>query len=223
MLIRALAASLLLLVVTYTYVTAQEPTPQPTPMYPRCIEGFPGQKGGMTIAAGNGTRFTIPEGSSFQVLVTPPGSSEINMCHIESKSTITISFNCEEIDRTLGDPSGGPVLDELMASCVPTSALECSGNYHGAQTIIVVSGIRVTFPKDGQYGVRIPPPHGANDFTVCHVGSDSSVTISISPPCQEVRRTVHAPPAEAILDEIVRSCRVPPPPTPTPCSGDVEG
>jgi hypothetical protein len=223
MLIRALAATLLLFAVTFTYVTAQEPTPQPTPEWPRCIQGFPAQQGGLTVAAGNGTRFTLPKGSSFQVLVTPPGASRSDICHVESNSIITISHDCEEISRRLGDPAGGPVLDELLASCVPASELECSGTYHGGQTITAVSGIRVTFPPMGQYGIRIPPPGGANDFTICHVGSDSSVVISISPPCQEVRRTLHAPEATAILDEIVRSCRVPPPPTPTPCSGDIAG
>ena len=223
MLIRALTATLLLFAVTYAYAAAEEPTPQPTPEWPRCIQGFPAQQGGLTIAAGNGTRFTLPRGSSFQVLVTPPATSRIYICHVESNSTITVSYNCEEVARKLGNPSGGPVLDELLASCVPASELECSGTDHGGQTITAVNGIRVTLPPGGQYGVRIPPPHGANDFTICHVGSDSSVTISISPPCQEVRRTLHDPDAAAILDEIVRSCRVPPLPTPTPCTGDVPG
>jgi hypothetical protein len=94
---------------------------------------------------------------------------------------------------------------------------------HGGVNVTAVNGIRVTLPPGGQYGLRIPPPHGDNFFTVCHVGTDSSVSISISPPCAEVKRSVGEPAGAAILDAIVASCRVPPSPTPTPCAGDIAG
>jgi hypothetical protein len=153
----------------------------------------------------------------------PQHVRQIYVCHVESNSTLSIDYDCQETARSVGNPEGNPVLDQLLASCVPASQVDCAGSYEGGQTITVVSGIRVTLPPNGKYSILIPPPHGLNEFSVCHIGSGSSITLLISPPCIENRRSVGDPSGALILDAIAASCRMAPPPTPTPCSGDIEG
>ena len=216
MLIRALAASLLLLLVTYTYATAQEPAPQPTPEWPRCVDGFPGQDGGRTIAVNFniGTQVTLPAGT-FQELPMPPDSPNFALCHIETGAVVTISgTTCQEFSRRAPTSAAKSVVDQVVSSCrVPAERPpqpHCHDGFYtrgGRGVTIPNADITITLPPGefiNVYGVR-----GPNTALICKV-QDNLVSLDYSvilgSDCSKVEAAWLEEESATVIDQIVASC-----------------
>jgi len=87
------------------------------------------------------------------------------------------------------------------------------GAQEGGRTIAVDGSVLVTLPA-GSFQLVVMPP-GSPDFAICHVQSSAVVTISRRT-CSESSRTASTPAGNAVVDQIVASCTVPPQQPPQP-------
>ncbi len=211
MLIRALAASLLLVAVTFTYAAAQEPTPEPTPEWPRCL-GDAGSPGGRAIDVANGIQVTIPAGH-YQQVVMPPHSDVFALCHLETGALVTISIEtCREVSRRAATPEANAVVDQIVSSCKlpparPSEPYCPAGTaVTGGRDLTIDERLRVTLPDATfviSYDDRRP-----GTVTVCKVlanglSMDYSVTLSFTD-CNKVSAATLTD--FALADRLAASC-----------------
>lgn len=79
-----------------------------------------------------------------------------------------------------------------------------------------INQVQVEVPA-GSYAMTIPPPGSpeAAPFVLCHAQTGASITIS-GKTCVEISRYAPTAAGEAVLSQIISSCKVLPPPTPAP-------
>ncbi len=97
----------------------------------------------------------------------------------------------------------------------PIPPLACSNIVFEGPATRTINQVQVEVPA-GSYAMTIPPPGSPEAaFVLCHAQTGAGITIS-GKTCVEISRYAPTAAGEAVLNQIISSCKVLPPPTPAP-------
>jgi hypothetical protein len=182
------------------------PTPTPVPTGP-CAETRQRRQGGEVILVRE-TDLRLPDRGEFAIRSRVSADhTELEVCHIETDSSVHINMTTSQVLRTrITYPEGVEVLNEVIAS-VRHLTFGCRyqvTRVHGGETVRPIRAMEFVLPGSDEYNwVWIPPGR----LIICHLPSNSSlfVTTPPVPTIDEVRREVASPAGDAILDEVLRA------------------
>jgi hypothetical protein len=200
---------------------AQVPAPSPTPAGESNSCGPADYRGGQTITVLN-LQITLLAPGDYSVGLgkADPLGTFVRICYVQGDSSVFFKADGSERNRVVNNASASAVLNEIARSvrvvATPTPAsggCPGPGSIPGGRTVLLVNGLSVSLPANGDYFVLITPAGGQDTLVgVCYVQGEATVYFSINE-CKEVRRTSAGAAANAILDQIVRSCTREVPPT----------
>ncbi|HLF78596.1 MAG TPA: hypothetical protein VJB57_14030 [Dehalococcoidia bacterium] len=196
--------------------SAQTPVPTPTPQTNMC--GPAQHSGGQTITVLN-LQFTLPAPGDYSSAFARLSSGEtlVRVCYLQGNSEILFRQDGSERNRMVNNAAAANVLNAIAASVktvsatpaltpTPSAGICAAGTYvSSGGELTLASGVKLTLPTPGDYFLLLRPATASPWVAVCYVQGNAAVYLTEGE-CRETQRTPASSAANAVLDQIVRSC-----------------